>query len=195
MPVIPLNYSQVNLKFTGAAVPRGAEVTFGVANTTSLSPTGVAACVEEALGDFTGWSAFSNLARITSILVKNGPNATGPFVEVPANSGGEGTGQPITPNVAVLVRKTTALGGRAGSGRMYWPGLLEGNVNGAGVLEGHVVAGLQDAFNAFWLSLETLNVPPMLLHGPGSPVSDDFPTVITAFNVDPVVATQRRRLR
>lgn len=195
MAVIPVGYSQVNLKFTGAAVPRGAEVTFGVANTTFLSPTGVAALVEDSLGDFTAWASFSNLAKITSILVKNGPNATGPFAEVPANSGGTGTSEAAPPNVAVLVRKHTAYGGRAGSGRFYFPSPLDNVVDGAGNLLSGTRTALQNAFDAFAMSLDANLIPLVLLHGPNSPIGDSAPTPITGLNVDSRVATQRRRLR
>lgn len=195
MAVIPVGYSQVNLKFTGAAVPRNAEVTFGVGNPTFLGPQAVAAAVADSLGDFTAWASFSNLAKITSILVKNGPNATGPFVEIPVNSGGTGTGEAVPPNVAVLVRKQTEYGGRAGSGRMYFPGLLEANVSGGGNVSSGTITSLQNAFNAFAISLDANLVPLVLLHGPNSPIGDSAPTPITGLNVDSKVATQRRRLR
>lgn len=95
-------------------------------------------------------------------------------------------------NVAFLVKKQTALGGRAYRGRFYLPPAFvdELSINATGniltaaynILDGKVAAWLAPRLGDW-----------VLLHDTTSPASS--PTVITNFALDAVVATQRRRLR
>jgi len=110
--------------------------------------------------------------------------------------GGAGP-QRLPQNCALLVKKQTALGGRKGKGRFYWPGMLtSAGVNEVGQLDGGLVDALQTAFEAWFAAVGTgaEASPLMLLHndtGAGTPV----PTVVTRLQVDSLLSTQRRRLR
>src|SRR6476646_5087725 len=112
MAVIPVNFSQVNLQFSGTAAPTGAEVTFGVDNSTGLTP----AAIESAV--YVNWNTnlrplTQSLLTLATILVKNGPNSTGPFVQVSHGTVGGSVSPCCSPQVAYLIRKATILGGRA----------------------------------------------------------------------------------
>lgn len=104
-------------------------------------------------------------------------------------------GQTPPQNCAMLVKKKTALAGRRNQGRLYMPPshLGEGQVNSAGVLDTAVVTSWQGRWNAFFADSQAGgNYELVLLHSlPG--LGDVIP--LTSFVVDPVLATQRRRLR
>jgi hypothetical protein len=86
------------------------------------------------------------------------------------------------------------MGGRAGRGRFYWPGIQESAVTAAGVIGGTTVAAWNSAFIQFEIRLLDDDLIPVLLHAEETTLITD-PLVITSFSVDGKVATQRRRLR
>jgi hypothetical protein len=101
---------------------------------------------------------------------------------------------PITSNCALLVKKNTALGGRRNRGRFYAPPtfLNEGAVDASGNIAAGPLATLQTLWTNLFNELATADLEPQLFHqGAGAPV----PTPIVAFTVDPMIATQRRRMR
>lgn len=191
--LIPTGTAQINWSFTGEALPHGAQVTLGVAvDAYTGTPADAAADARDA------WDA--NLkdrvtAQITlsEVLVKFGPNATGPSAVLPTDIDGTATGEADSPNVAYLIHKVTEFGGRTGRGRMYLPGVPSPNVFNNGLLSDAWRASTLAAFSGFYTDLTTAGLFPLLLHGPDSPVTTPLP--ITDFVVDARVATQRRRLR
>jgi hypothetical protein len=191
---IPVGFSQINILWAGPAVPTGAETTFAVDNTANdLTPLEVATQVVEAYNS-TDLNQFqtSNITGAT-VLAKNGPTSTGPSAEFGLFSAGTGSSASVPPNVSVLIQKQTAFGGRAGRGRMYWPGWPEANIDFAGVLAQPTGQNFEDELNV-WFNLFTLgDLPAVLLHGAGSPLST--PSPIDTLQVALSGATQRRRLR
>ena len=127
------------------------------------------------------------------------------IVEEPVNVAGTGSAGTMPQNCAVLVRKNTNLGGREGRGRMYVPGLRETDVSPAGAITGAVVTAWQTKFNNFFNNLvnpppgtgvtSDPSCPPVILHTVPQLGLTPPPTPIVGFTVDPVIATQRRRLR
>lgn len=119
---------------------------------------------------------------------------------------------PPPQNCSMLLRKKTARAGRRNSGRMYLPAgyMAEEDVTATGA---HATAALNSYMaNAtqFFDNLTDSTVPldrpktdvfPMLLHS--EPVDGDgnvtgpapVPTEITSLTIDPIIATQRQRLR
>jgi hypothetical protein len=179
----------VNLHFTGGPLPHGAQCTFGVDNN-GASATAVATAVSAAITSSSLLANLSDSVTISTIHVKLGPNATGAFVDLANAQTGGDNGATISPNVTLLVKKTTTLGGREGSGRMYWPGLGEGQVDEAGNIDGSTLSALQTKFSDFSSDMTTAGYPLFLLHN-----SATAPTGITGLQVQSVAATQRRRLR
>lgn len=193
MAVIPDDYAQANFKFGGTGVPSGAEVTLGL-SVAAGSPT--PATIGADL--IANWMATIATVMPSSIvlegcLVKFGPNDLGPSAEVSGGGPGTGGGAQTSIAVAILVQKLTAIGGRPGRGRMFIPGAQESEVAPDGTLSGAFVAGLQSELNTFYADMVTNGIPPYLLHSVGSPLTT--PTAITSFQVQSVVATQRRRQR
>lgn len=133
-------------------------------------------------------TAYTFLGVVARIGQDGGPPV---IAESPANIPGTLANDPPPQNVAVLVRKSTTLGGRRGRGRMYLPpfGIGEAGVAANGVYISPTRENLQANIDAWFDGLA-----PVLLHdSEPTPVPD--PTPITAFTVDMTVATQRRRLR
>lgn len=194
--IIPAGFAQVNLIFGGTSLPNGAQITFGVEMTdpVAFSPSSVANDVR------TAWDACGieaqlvNTQSMTGILVKFGPNSTGPSGLFPGAGAGTAATVGVTPNTSILVAKQTESGGRAGRGRFYLPGIPEANVDAAGVIAGATLTAIQGAMTDFLGKLDVADVPMKLLHAEGTSVITE-PLDVTSLVVSNRVATQRRRLR
>ena len=188
--IIPAGFAQVNIRFAGAPLPTGAEITFGVNPSGATTPSLVAAAVEDALDTSGVLAPLSNAITVQSILVKEGPNSTGPSGEFPSVQGGGTAGNVSPPNVAAIVRKNTGIGGRHGSGRFYLPGIIETVVGDDGVLGGSFVLGLQADLDEFLIALAANDAAMTLLHSDAT-----SPNLVTSLLLSDRAATQRRRLR
>lgn len=187
---IPEGYAQVQHTFGGALVPTGAMVTYGI-NHTLYGDEGQDAA------DFL-YTTFQGaiMGRLsvdlfhTACIVKYGPDEDGPtFEHLESDNGGQ-SGSAMPPNVAYLIKKGTASGGRRNRGRMYLPGVAEANVDDTGLLNSVFLAAAGADFASFIGFLTAELLPMVILHdGPGAP------TVVTSFQLDARAATQRRRLR
>ena len=190
--VIPDEYAQVNLRFAWPTTQLKAEVVFGISRADlSMSITDVANAVETAYLDGPLTDAMSHFCGLETILVKFGPNDTGPSFELIASHGGSAAGQGVTPNTSLLVKKTTSVGGRRGRGRIYWPGIEEGVIDAFGNIDPTAIDVYQDAFTAFKESLSSSSIPMVVLHAQ----SGFTPHLVDSLIVQSVAATQRRRLR
>lgn len=190
---IPAGFAQVNFRFGGIAAPTGAEFTLGLDVTGSGDTPEDVADVLRLLIESDLMPALNGDLSFLGVLVKFGPDATGPSAFVASSDTGGSAGNGATPQVAYLIQKLTALGGRAGRGRMFLPGVVEGNVNDAGELEAGVASGFDTIWDGIGTAIALNSWTPVLLHQPGSPLV--MPTPITGFRTDPRAATQRQRLR
>jgi hypothetical protein len=114
-----------------------------------------------------------------------------------AQTGGFLTGAIIPQNSAHLIRKNTALGGRRNRGRMYLPGVGESDVSNVGVLTTTRINNLNTAY-ANWLAAVKASIPVeemVILHSLPAGTTTPLPTTVTSLVCQPVIATQRRRLR
>lgn len=191
--LIPDDYAQANFIHGGLALPFGAQCTLGL--NVELIP-GTRETAAENVSD--AWLTYitplmdSAVTHIAT-LVKFGPNDVGPSYEIASGGTGGATGDASPPNLSVLVRKNTGVGGRTGRGRMYVPGMTDGNLLDGGVIGSSVVSDWQQGFDDFFDALGASGIVPALLHDEDSPVS--APYIITSFSVQARAATQRQRLR
>jgi hypothetical protein len=99
-------------------------------------------------------------------------------------------------NCSVLVKKVTGVGGRKNRGRNFFPFVIaEGDVTEVGVVGAARLANLQNAADIWLDQLDTggvggLATPMYILHS-----GNEIPTPVSNLVVDPIIATQRRRLR
>lgn len=112
------------------------------------------------------------------------------------------------PNVALLVKKVTSDRQRGQrDGRMFLAGIEEGAIDNAGVLSGSWVAGVQVVVDAFYDGISDSGLDwagdayPVVLattpasRAPGTASVTVASRRVTSLVVDPVVSTQRDRLR
>lgn len=99
----------------------------------------------------------------------------------------------MTQNVAALFLKRTALPGRKGRGRMFWPYMSDSDVDAVGNLASTAVTRYTTMITAWRTAITSSSHfnDPALFHTTSTPDA----TPITAITVSPVAATQRRRLR
>jgi len=192
--IIPEGFAQANIKYAGAALPTGAEITLGL-DTRTYAGTALALATE-VLTQFQSTAIRLNTSTevtISSCVIKFGPNEVGATAEYSNPLAGTGGTASSSPNTAWLVQKTSAFGGRTGRGRMYIPGIAETLHNGAGVITPANRTSMQNAMETLRANLVAFGASPVVLHGSATVVVP--PRLIVAFNVDAKVATQRRRLR
>jgi len=199
---LPAGWTMVSIRFGGAALPRGAMITFGCANTTGLTPVAIGNLVKTHLravnGPFAAVNNHSALATLIDILVKNGPLATGPEGVVGDGAAlGPSGGDGYSPATSVLVHKSTAMGGKRYRGRMYVPGLAENGVTTGGALAAGVQADMQARWTEFYNDMFAASLDLALLHrhDPDLGQVPVDPTLLNGLQVQGITASQRRRLR
>lgn len=191
MAVIPDGYAQANFRFTGESAPNGAEVTLGLNLAfSSATPTEVAGICGGKWEDSVLPFQCDDIS-LDEVLVKFGPTATGPSGVSQFGTPGGDVGASEAPAVSVLVRKLTDLGGRAGRGRMYIPGIRDTRVDSSGHVDGTYATDLGIGLVTFKDALEAEDLGLVVLHGPESPLT--VPTPIQFLIVQQYVGTQRRR--
>lgn len=117
--------------------------------------------------------------------------ADNPTHDETAGFDGLSSGTSLPPNIAVLIQKRGALGGRRNRGRMYLPGLTQSAINAAGTLDSSVVTGIQTNVDTMLSQQATAGDTPVVFHQ-SSPFT---PTNVGVFSVQNTIATQRTRLR
>lgn len=190
---IPPGFAGVLIPFQQATLARSAAITFGV-------DVSGATGTQQAICDEIQASFMANLGLIIDSSVTIGPvkmsfgqdGAEAVAAQGTVSNPGGRALVSTPPQVAVLVKKTTALGGRRNRGRFYLPwAVASGSIGETGTLVGTEQTALQTKATAFRTQLAATPSPtPMvLLHQVGSTT----PTLVTALTVDARGATQRRR--
>jgi hypothetical protein len=190
---IPPGFAQINLVFNGLAVPRGAQCVYGVLVTSggvNTTPAQVAQVAANAFSVDLAQRVVNNIT-LKEVKVKFGPNTTGPDHTLTAGIQGQQNSSGDAPQVAVLIRKVTPFGGRQGKGRMFLPGLAEAVTDTGGTLQGQYRVDLQQDMTDWLTFHDNAGLPVQLLHAEAGLA----PFVVTAMEVQSLVATQRRRLR
>lgn len=188
--LIPEDYAQVNLQFTGTGVPFGAECTFGVFAGIVTSPTAIADAVAASTSDAVLESLYVDEVTLSNIHVKVGPNDTGASTDRVTLQPGTHSGAPGHAGASFLIKKMTNLGGRKGRGRMYLPGIAEESIITGGLMDGAFISAASTVLDDFLEALDTYEIPMQLLHSDAT-----VPTVVVSLVGDSRAATQRRRQR
>lgn len=143
----------------------------------------------------------SNSLTLVQVDLLVGQDGGDPLVVTSVQGLPGGTASNFLPqNCAVLVQKRTLQAGRSNRGRMYIPLLArEAQVDQYGTIDATERADYQASISGFLADLQAPELgypalPPVILHNSRGADTPD-PTLITSMIVDPVIATQRRRLR
>lgn len=197
----PPGYASCSYELKHTLMTRSAYITFGV-DPTGTDPAAVADLLR---GQFAATGSLFSCIDSNVVLV-------GTRVSLGTDTGEDLVGASVTQvlctraltslpaNCATLVHKITARGGRRGRGRMYIPwAIASATVTEAGTIVSGDVTAVQNAVNAWRTAVIATVGPLVLLHRPSlpevqPPTTPGPPNEITSMVVDPLVATQRRRL-
>lgn len=169
--------------------------TCGLATTTSGAVANVLDDLQTTWGEHIQ-PLTSEVVTLSRILLKYGPNSTGPAFEQPVGVAGTEGGSLPPPNCAVLVQKHTASGGRSHRGRAYLPGIssISAGLDSAGNIDftrSDAVTTAMEGWRTDMTAGDASNgATPVLLHSASSDADE-----IVSFVCTPKLATQRRRLR
>lgn len=192
--LIPPGFAAFSEEIIHAGSGRSAFVTGGVDVSSFAGDFQEAAnAVHGAFGAWQG-NLTSNASFIAAHL-RVGQDGGDPVV-VDSNSApivGTLAGAVQSANSAVLVTKQTALGGRKGRGRWFFPwAVTENNVDPLGVIDAEHVAGLQTTATNTLASFVTNGCDLVLLHA--DVVGAPAPTPVTSLSISALIGSQRRRL-
>lgn len=198
--VLPSGYATWAATYRQSATGRAAVVTLGVLHTPIATAAGTRANINNAF--FSTGGLLDPITLDTSwiiegtyVLSNQGGVLTSDTVLVGLPGSDTHTSPP--PNVSVLMNKRSALAGRQNRGKMSIPAgfIDETDIDEGGVIAGATQIALQAAALQSFNALVANNVPPYLLHS--MPISGilPLPTAVTSFFINPLVGTQRKRLR
>lgn len=185
---IPEGFANVLFGFSGAGTVYPMACSFGIETDDSVEDIADSIANSIAVSDLDNiWHAGITL---DTIRVKKGPNETGASGELSQTIPGTAGSPGASPNVSMLVRKSTALGGRKGRGRMFFPPAHEAAVGANGALDSGYLNGSNTVLSAWGANLITAGMPVVLFHNDAT-----APTAVTSLTMQTPVATQRRRQR
>jgi hypothetical protein len=124
------------------------------------------------------------------------PGDPGPVGVFVSRIGGTGTNSHLPQNSSTLIHKRSGAGGRRNRGRLNFIPPGEASVANNGAINPASVTGFQTRFTAWLQAIQALTAVAdmVILHSIGISTVPP-PTVVTSLTVDPVISTQRRRLR
>jgi len=194
---IPVGYTQAVYVFRGPGAIKNSTMTLGLHYGTSADVPDIAGAAYDLVTAGTG----DNLCEAASMVV--GWQFLGTDVTYMDESGpliasyretvvGTKSGSPLPTNCAFLVSKSSATGGRAGRGRWFVPPFMlgESGIDGNGVIDSGIMATLQGYLDVVMAQALAIDINPVILHSGAG-----LPAPITAMTLQPLLATQRRRMR
>lgn len=199
--VIPVGFAQVTVPLRQANVVRAAVITYGIdidAWTGSFSDLANWMTLDF---DFAWGSTLDSSVTIGPSTVTIGQDGTDNITvpgDVIATGNSDYTSPP--PNVAVLVRKNTLLGGRRNRGRIYIPWAVNRlSIGETGIIDAAAVTDRQTDAGQWMTALDGTHggngpTPMVILHSSGQTTVPP-PTDVSGLVVEARVATQRRRNR
>jgi len=161
---------------------------FGVEHTSEVELDEVASLI------FTDWVTNFSFVQCSNIITEKVKVRTGVGTEAEfiGKEPGVLAGEACPPNVSILLRKVTGVVGRGQKGRMYLAGAREADITAGGDITEDYFGDLDDAAQDFASAIATDVGQIHVLHHEGSALS---PTPVITMRCEPLVATQRRRLR
>lgn len=199
--VIPPGYAEARFVMKALGDPDPYICTMGL----SVAEAGgdFEACAQTAAGAWLagilpGQSTSLTLTQVDLLVGQDGEDPL--IVTRVVGTAGSTASNMLPQNCAVLVQKRTGLAGRANRGRFYIPLLArEAQVDQYGTIDSAERSDYQASVQTFFDRLispegDTPQCPAVILHN-SKGADTPSPTLITSLLVDPVIATQRRRLR
>jgi hypothetical protein len=194
---VPVGYTSVSYRLALAGDAEEMLVTMGFRIETGfgINPAGAELLADSFQANMINLCAAGYTFR--GLRASDGPDGEGQVHEVERSVASTSTKTGMPPNVAYLTRKITGLGGRRNRGRFYMPGVSEIDVDNTGLLTATHRTNYQTSVTA-WFNQNVAGTEiaaHALFHDTPEGVPGVAPTDILQLNVQPKVATQRRRLR
>ena len=186
-PIPTSAFCRITWEFAGNAAPNGAVTSLGITR-----PDDLGSFLED-LKDLTidELVPFTvGALRWANLVLKVGPESTGETLTTPIATNGGTVADGAPPNVAYLLHWPAVGLSQRFAGRQYIPGVNEGTINDGGAIANGTFVAIQNRLDAFATGLLGLGVQPVAF---STRFSD--PTPLLSPLIDPLVATQRRRLR
>ena len=183
---IPDGYFAVSLHADSTQTSGEIVLTFGIRDLTDQGPDLCASIIalawEDDFQDFHHTSFHANRVHVTS-------EPPGPQADNFTDWNGTVSGDPAPSNCAALAKKVTGFSGKRNRGRSYFGGVPmayvdDQNVSSAGITQ------LQAGCDAFLAALAAGDMAMVILHS-----NNAVPSLVTEWNVETRLATQRGRLR
>lgn len=197
--VLPPGYVHFTVRLTEATVPHPMFLSFGgrLAGSTLSQSQANALLLNISTQLKPMWPTSVHITALHGLIGSDGPPGA---IDASGDVTGTRVGVSLAPpQVAYIIKRTTAFAGRQFRGRLFLPFVNENTVNGAGVL---------DAAEATLLSTTAQNLngalvgPPdtglnsfVILHREPKSGATPAPTTVVAHLGSSTVATQRRRLK
>ncbi len=198
--IIPAGYAHVIHSYSLAGDNERMAYTYGVQLEAATGTAGLnsVALTLHTLTYNKLWDLPSSVYALESTEVMTGGTAANPAVvgvhvqRFP----GTGTNSHLPQNSSTLVHKRSSFGGRRNRGRLNFIPPAEASVGNNGAIDAASVAGYQSRFSAWLQEMQATAavVDMVILHSTGISVEPP-PSVVTSLVVDPVISTQRKRLR
>src|SRR4030095_10885363 len=150
---IPEGFAQIDYHFLRTGDTEEMIVSFGAAVAGTLSATH-AGELKTAGADSQMQDITTNKTALARVVTKTGTEDPSEPITAESLSSptlGAASEQPCPQNVALLIRKLTARGGRKGRGRMYYPDVQRVAVNEAGLIDTTSLANYR-VFAEDWLA-------------------------------------------
>lgn len=199
MTNIPSGYALIRTEFQMAGANYPAVITIGVQRLNpytahDINVTWWAGVLNGGTSSYpldpAGYTAACTVKE-TSVLLNVGGVMTTDVVT--HNQVGTGSWPPPPPNTAIIQRKATGLAGRANRGRMYWPAIFvdQAAIDTDGTMSGAPFTHFQSVAAGMLAHMNSNFISPVIIHASGA-----TPTPISSLSVvEPIAATQRRRMR
>jgi hypothetical protein len=185
---IPNGFSQVSLLWQLGGDPETVVCTFGMTGDMT-QPKLVEICDHFQAA----WQPadLSNKWTFNGARSTTGPSGEGEMYEEPRTVPGTMVTAILPSNCAIGIRKSTAVGGRVGKGRWYWPAgyLPEGNVDELGIISTTARGILQGKASAFVTNMKQ-DGPIVLLHSDPARA----PTPVNSVTIVPKIFSTPHRM-
>lgn len=201
--VIPQDFAQVIYSLRFDTDPQLQAVTFGVGIDTGTPPTDATALAVTMSALFNThlmppmWSGITHVN--TEVKWQNAATPAPPVIGATpsATAGGNSASTVLPQNSAFLVHKRTPYAGHRGRGRIYIPGVPEAAVDNVGNVGSATLSAWNTPLASFVAAVtaESTLTGLVVLHSTSIHSTTPAPYYITSLSMDPLLATQRRRLR
>lgn len=199
--VIPEGWASIAMIHTCATVPDNIVCTFGFGGSV-YTPT--QADLDALVGHWED-NMLPLFADEITLVKGTATVAEGLAFESFSGAAGTSVSDGVAVSAAAIIEKRTGVPGRRNRGRMFIPAILEASTDIGGHLTPARIAVIQAAATQFLTDVGTIDVDAemMILHSKGwdgdveppDPGNAPDPRVVTNLIVNPLVGTQRRRLR